>query len=72
MIIWRGEDGMQRIVRKFVSFAEEEEADYAYYRELSGKERLRILLDLIMPENPDAGTIARSARVHPLAEHEGC
>ena len=63
---------MQRIVRKFASFAEEENAEYDYYRELSGDERLQILLELIMPENPDAGTIERSARVHPLIEHEAC
>jgi len=63
---------MERIVRKFASFAEEEEADYLYYSELSGEERLQILLELIMPETSDAGTIERSARVHPLTEHEAC
>ena len=28
--------------------------------------------DLIMPENPDAAVIERSARVYPLTEHEEC
>ncbi len=61
---------MEKIVRKFASFAEEEEAEYAYYRELSGEQRLQILLDLVMPENADAGTIERSVRVRPLVERK--
>ena len=61
---------MEKIVRKFASFAEEEEAEYAYYRELSGEQRLQILLELVMPENADAGTIERSVRVRPLVERE--
>jgi hypothetical protein len=42
-----------------------EEADNAdeYYRTLSGDEKLRLLLDLIMPENPDEAAVERSARV---------
>ena len=63
---------MQKIVRKFRSFAEAEEAEYAEYRALSGNEKLQILLELIMPENPDAATIERCARVHRLTEHEEC
>ena len=39
---------------------------------LSENEALYLLLDLIMPENPDAATVERSARVHPLTEHEQC
>jgi hypothetical protein len=63
---------MEKIVRKFRSFEEADNADYAYYRTLSGNEKLQLLLDLIMPENPDAAIIERSARVHPLTEHEQC
>ena len=63
---------MQKIVCKFRSFEEADNADYEYYRTLSGNEKLQLLLDLIMPENPDAATVERSARVHPLAEHEPC
>jgi hypothetical protein len=59
---------MEKIVRKFVSFWEVDNADYDYYRTLSGNEKLQLLLDLIMPENPDAATVERSARVHPLAK----
>ena len=63
---------MQKIVRKFRSFTEEEEAEYEDYRALSGNEKLQILLDLIMSENPNETIIERSARVHPLTEHEEC
>ena len=63
---------MEKIVRKFRSFEEADDADYEYYRTLSGDEKLQLLLDLIMPENPDAATVERSARVHPLTEHEQC
>jgi hypothetical protein len=63
---------MEKIVRKFDSFEAQEEADYEEYRHLSGDEKLQRLLDLIMPENPDAAVIEQSARVHPLAEHEEC
>ena len=63
---------MERVVRKFRSFDEADDADDDYYRALSGNEKLQILLELIMPENPDAAVIERSARVHPLTEHEEC
>ena len=62
---------MEKIVRKFLSFEEADDADYEYYRTLFGNEKL-LLLDLIMPENLDAAVIERSARVHPLTEHEPC
>ncbi len=55
-------------MRKFHSFEEADDADYEYYRALSGDEKLQMLLDLIMPENPDAAVIERSARVYPLGE----
>lgn len=63
---------MQKIVRKFHSFIEEENAEYEDYRTLSGNKKLEILLALITPENPDETIIERSARVHPLTEHEEC
>jgi hypothetical protein len=63
---------MEKVVRKFQSFEEADNADYEYYRKLSGNEKLQLLLDLIMPENPDEAIIERSARVHPLTEHEEC
>jgi hypothetical protein len=63
---------MEKIVQKFRSFAEAEAAEYAYYRTLSGNEKLRILLELIIPEHPYEAAIERSARIHPLADHEEC
>ena len=67
-----GPDGMQKIVRKFHVSEATEAADDADYGDLTGAERLQILLELIMPENPNEAIIERSARVHPLAEHEEC
>jgi hypothetical protein len=61
---------MEKIVRKFHSFDEADDADYEYYCTLSGNEKLQMLLELIMPENPDAAVIERSARVYPLCERE--
>jgi hypothetical protein len=49
-----------------------EAAELEEYRVLTGNERLQILLELIMPENPNDAIIERSARLHPLAEHEEC
>ena len=63
---------MEKVVRKFHSFDEADDADYEYYRTLSGNEKLQMLIELIMPEYPDAAVIERSARVHPLTEHEVC
>jgi len=61
---------MEKVVRKFRSFDEADNADDEYYRALSGDEKLQMLLELIMPENPDAAVIERSARVYPLSELE--
>lgn len=63
---------MQKVVRKFHSFEEEDRAEDDYYRSLSGNEKLQLLLELIMPENPDEAIIERSARVYPLTERQEC
>jgi hypothetical protein len=63
---------MEIVVQKFDSFDEADNADYEYYRTLPGNEKLQILLELIMPENPDATVVERSARVHPLTQHQEC
>lgn len=63
---------MEKVEQKFRSFDEAETADYESYRMLSANGKLQILLELIMPENPDEAVIERSARVHPLTEHEEC
>ncbi len=61
---------MEKVVQIIRSFDETDDGDYKYYRALSGNEKLQILLELIMPENPDAAVIERSARVYPLTELE--
>jgi hypothetical protein len=48
-------------VRQFRSFAEEENAEFDYYRTLSGNEKLPMLLELIVPENLHEVIIERSA-----------
>lgn len=63
---------MEPIVRKFHLFEDTEAIEYADYSDLTGNEKLQILLDLIMPENPNEAIIERSARIHPLAEHKEC
>jgi hypothetical protein len=63
---------MQKVVQKFSSFAEADEAEDRYYAALSGNEKLQMLLDIIMPEHPDAAIIERSVRIHRLTEHEAC
>ena len=75
MVVCKRRSGIhvvQKVVRKFRTFEEAEEAEYAYYKALSGDEKLQMLLELIMPEDPNAAVIERSVRVHPLSEHEAC
>jgi hypothetical protein len=62
---------MERVVRKFTSFQEADEATYAYYRSLTPEQRLQLLLDLIMPEDPNEARIERVAKVYPLAQERG-
>ena len=62
----------KRLFGKFHLSDDIEAAELEEYRVLTGNERLQILLELIMPENPNDATIERSARLHPLAEHEEC
>jgi hypothetical protein len=59
---------MEKIVRTFSTFASADQADEERYRALSGDEKLALLVDLLMPENPDEAVIKRSARVYPLAQ----
>ncbi len=59
---------MEKIVRTYDSFAAADAADMQRYRHMSGDEKLALLLDLLMPENPDEAVIQRIARVYPLSE----
>ena len=63
---------MEKIVRKFDNFEAAEAAEAAFYGALSGDQRLEILLDLIMPEDPNEAVIERSARVYPLTREPRC
>jgi cytochrome c-type biogenesis protein CcmH/NrfG len=63
---------MEKFVRKFSSFEAADDVEYESYRELTGDEKLQMLLELIMPDDPHAAVIERSARIHPLTEHEEC
>jgi hypothetical protein len=44
---------MERVVKKFNSFAEADEADRRFFRSLSGKQRLEILLEIIRSQHSD-------------------
>ena len=57
---------MELVVNKYGSFAEADEADLRNWRRWDGEQKLAILLDLVLPEDPDAAVIERSARVYPL------
>ena len=61
---------MERVARKFESFQDAEAANDAYLASLTPEARLEILLELILPENPDEAIIERSARVYPLSERD--
>ena len=51
--------GMEKVVRKFGSFAEAEKADREYYRSLTGQQRLDILLELIASVQDTDGEAAK-------------
>lgn len=59
---------MERVVQKFTSFKEADEATRKYRASLTPEQRLQLLWDLIMPEDPNEAVIERSARVYPIAK----
>ena len=63
---------MEKTVRKFRPFKEAENADYEYYRALSRNEKSTTAAELQHAREPRYGTVDRSARFHPLTEHEQC
>lgn len=69
-ILPRGRGGtMERVVRKFDSFEEAEQADLEYYRSLTPEQRLDILFELVAQvngENPPR--LERVCRVVKLGE----
>ena len=62
---------MERVLRKFNSFAEADAATVSHYAQLTSEQRLQLLLDLIMPEDPNEALIERSARVYSIAQQSG-
>jgi len=56
-------DRTKREIRIFDSFAEADEADYAYYRSLSGNEKLKIMLEIMAPAYEAAPRFERVYRV---------
>jgi hypothetical protein len=62
---------MEKVVRKFESWQAADDADFEYYAQLSGNEKLHILLELIRANNPrDDGTMQQVTRVYPLVAGE--
>ena len=58
---------MKREIRVFDSFAEAEEADYEYYRSLTGDEKLELMLKIMAPvyeANPGFGRVYRVVDAH--------
>ena len=61
---------MERVAKKFRSFAEAEQAEKEYYLSLSPKERMDILADLIRQKYPDYAS-SRLERVYRIVKlHE--
>lgn len=62
---------MERVVRKFRTFREAEEADAEYYRRLSPAQRLEILFELrAMVQKEDDADSGRLARVYRIIKLE--
>jgi hypothetical protein len=57
---------MEKVVRKFESWQAADEADLEYYAQLSGDEKLQILLELIASTNPQEAIMQRVVRIYPL------
>ncbi len=64
--------GMDKVVRKFGSFAEADQADREYYRSLTGQQRLDILLELIASVQEAEGVREKEfERVWRIVRHDG-
>ena len=59
---------MEKVVKKFSSFEEADEADYEYYRDLSPDERLAIFCELLsLVKDADESTSPRMERFFRIA-----
>ena len=63
---------IERTVRKFSSFEEADQADRAYYAQLTPAERLQILLELIERHRQATNAPEGLARVYRIVEFERC
>ena len=63
---------MQGTVRKFKSFEDAERADRDYYRSLSPKERVDLLLDLVTQAQPADEAEQRFERVYRIVSLSEC
>jgi len=62
------ETAMEKIVRKYKSHAEAEQAEIERYAAMTPEERLQVMIEINMPEDPNEGAIERCVRIHPLHE----
>jgi hypothetical protein len=54
---------IKREIQVFNTFAEADDADYAWYRELSGNEKLKMMLEIMAPAYEAAPRFERIYRV---------
>lgn len=59
---------MQKVINKFESFKDAEEAEFKFWASLSEEERMRIFFQIIAPKDPNNATIQRCFRVLKLSE----
>jgi hypothetical protein len=62
---------VEKVVRVFRSKAEAEEADREYYRSLTPKERVDVVIELVKRSGPDAERFDRVCRVVPRERKDG-
>jgi hypothetical protein len=61
---------MEKIVRKYSSFEDAENADIDYYASLEHEKKLELLIKLIYGSEKPDGIVERCVRIYPLAEQE--
>lgn len=59
---------MQKVIKKFESFKDAEEAEIKFWASLSHEERMKIFFQIIAPKDPNNATIQRCVRVLKLSE----
>jgi hypothetical protein len=59
---------VEKVAQKFGSFKEADEADAAYYRSLTPKQRIDILLEMVAQRQPRDEAERRLKRVYRIVE----